>query len=108
MVESFGYTVVTFSSAAELLASGHLYASACLITDVRMPGMDGLELQERLIASGHSIPIIFLTAFPDDRIRERAMIGGAIAFLPKPCRRDELLAHIHKALASRAAGEDSP
>jgi len=108
MVESFGFAVFTFASGAEFLASDRLRDSACVILDVRMPGMNGLELQNRLIASGHSIPTILLTAFPDEKVRDRAMKAGAIAFLSKPCDRDDLLAHIHAALASRTSGGQRP
>jgi len=104
MVESFGYAVVVFASGPEFLGSDRLRDSACLIADVRMPGMNGLELQERVIASGDSIPTIFLTAFPDKKIRDRAMKAGAIAYLSKPCSRGDLLAHIHSALASGTTG----
>jgi DNA-binding response OmpR family regulator len=64
--------------------------------------MSGLDLHDQLIASGHSIPTIFVTAFPYERDRDRAMESGAIAYLSKPCRRDHLLAHIRAALASRS------
>jgi FixJ family two-component response regulator len=105
MVESFGYAVVAFASGAEFLRSDHLRDSGCLlIADVRMPGMNGLELQQRLIMSGNLIPIIFLTAFPDKRARDRAIKAGAIAYLSKPCSRSDLLAHIHSALASGTTG----
>ena len=104
MVESFGYAVVAFASGAEFLRSDRLRDSACLIADVRMPRMNGLELQQRLIMSSNFIPIIFLTAFPDKRARNRAIKAGAIAFLSKPCSRSDLLAHIHSALASGTTG----
>jgi CheY-like chemotaxis protein len=84
MVESLGYTVAAFASGAEFLVSDRLHDSACLIADVRMPVMSGFELHDRMIAAGHSIATIFLTAY-----------------LSKPCRRDELLTHIHSALARR-------
>jgi FixJ family two-component response regulator len=104
MVESFGYAVVAFASGTEFLRSDRLHDSACLIADVRMPAMNGLELQQRLIMSSNFIPIIFLTAFPDKRARNRAIKAGAIAFLSKPCSRSDLLAHIHSALASGTTG----
>ena len=102
MVESFGYTVVAFASGVEFLGSDRLHDSACLIVDVRMPGMSGFELHDRLIAAGHSIPTIFLTAFPDEKGNGRAVKAGAVAYLSKPCHRDELLARIHSALARGA------
>src|SRR5258708_4932911 len=101
MVESFGYTVAAFASGAEFLVSDRLHDSACLIADVRMPGLSGFELHDRLIAAGHSIATIFLTAFPDRKGNDRAIKAGAVAYLSKPCRRDELLRHIHSALARR-------
>lgn len=102
MVESFGYTVAAFASGAEFLASDHLHDSACLIADVWMPGMNGFELYDRLVAAGRSIPTIFLTAFPDEKGNDRAAKAGAIAYLSKPCRRDDLLTRIHSALARGA------
>lgn len=104
MVESFGYAVVAFASGTEFLSSDRLRDSACLIADVRMPGMNGLGLQQRLIMSGNLIPIIFLTAFPDEKARDRAIKAGAIAYLSKPPSRSELLAHIRSALASGTTG----
>jgi len=104
MVESFGYAVVVFASGAEFLGSDRLRDSACLIADVRMPGINGLDLQRQLVALGNLIPIIFLTAFPDEKARDRAIKAGAIAYLSKPCSRSDLLAHIHSALASGTTG----
>jgi FixJ family two-component response regulator len=98
MVESFGYTVATFASGAEFLGADRLRDSACLITDVRMPGMSGFELHDRAVAAGHSIPTIFLTAFPDEKGSYRASKAGAVAYLSKPCHRDDLWARIHAAL----------
>jgi FixJ family two-component response regulator len=100
-VESLGYTVVAFASGPEFLGSDRLHSSACLIVDVRMPGMNGFELHDRLIAAGHSIATIFVTAFPDRKGDDQATKAGAIAYLSKPCHRDVLLTHIHSALARR-------
>jgi FixJ family two-component response regulator len=99
MVESFGYMVAAFASGVEFLGSDRLRDSACLIADVRMPGMSGFELHDRLVAAGHAIPTIFLTAFPDAKGSDRAAKAGAVAYLSKPCTRDALLARIHSALA---------
>ena len=104
MVESLGYAVAAFASAAEFLRSDRVRDSACLIADVRMPGMSGLELQRQLVALGNLIPIIFLTAFPGEKARDRAIKAGAIAYLSKPCSLSDLLAHIHSALASGTTG----
>jgi FixJ family two-component response regulator len=106
MVESLGYTVAAFASGAEFLGSDRLHDSACLIADVRMPGMSGFELHDRLIAAGHLSATIFLTAFPDEKGNDRAKKAGAVAYLAKPCRRDDLVAVIHSALA-RGAGRRS-
>jgi len=97
MVESFGYVVAAFASGVEFLGSDDLHDSGCLITDVRMPGMSGFELHHRLIAAGHSIPTIFLTAFPDEKGNDRAMKAGAVAYLSKLCHRDDLFARIQAA-----------
>ena len=102
MVESLGYTVAAFASGAEFLGSDRLHDSACLITDVRMPSMSGFELHDRLIAAGHLGATIFLTAFPDEKDNDRAKKAGAVAYLAKPCRRDDLVAVIHSILARGA------
>jgi FixJ family two-component response regulator len=98
MVESFGYRVAAFASGVEFLGSDRLRDSACLITDVCMPGMSGFELHSRTVAAGHSIPTIFFTAFPDEKGNDRAAKAGAVAYLSKPCHRDDLQARIHSAL----------
>src|ERR1700758_2117204 len=97
MVESFGYTVAAFASGTEFLGSDRLRDCACLITDVRMPGMSGFELHERAVAAGHPIPTIFLAAFPDQKGNDQATKAGAVAYLSKPCHRDDLQARIHSA-----------
>jgi FixJ family two-component response regulator len=84
LVRSLGWRARTFASSEEFLKSAQLQNTRCLVTDVQMPRVDGLELQRRLIAQGHRIPIIFMTAFPDDAVRTRAMAAGAICFLTKP------------------------
>ena len=98
MVESFGYTVAAFASGVEFLGSDRLHDSACLIKDVRTPGMSGFELHDRLVATGYSIPTIFLTAFPAKKGNDRAIRARAVAYLSKPCHRDDLLARIDSAL----------
>ncbi len=99
MVESFGYAVVTFASGSQFLASNNLHAVACLITDVRMPGMSGFDLHDKLTAATDDVPTIFLSAFPDEKGNDRAMKAGAVAYLSKPCRRNDLLAYIRSAVA---------
>ena len=87
-----------FASAEDFLASESLHATSCLILDVHLPGMNGFELQNRLQAEGHGIPIIFITAHADETSRERALKGGAIEFLSKPVRREPLFNAIRTAM----------
>ncbi len=96
-VRSLGYSASTFASADEFLESEQVGNTSCLITDVRMPGMSGFDLQDRLIARGHSIPIIFITGHPDDSVRKRAMKAGAIGFLAKPVDTEHLIRTLDKA-----------
>jgi len=84
LLQSLGYRAVTFPSAEEFLDSGHVGEVACLITDLQMPGMNGLDLQSQLLAAGYDTPVIFISAFPDERVRTRALNAGAFAFLSKP------------------------
>jgi FixJ family two-component response regulator len=84
LVHSLGYDANTFASAEQFLESGQIDDSSCVISDLQMPGMSGLELQECLRAQGHRVPIIFITAFPRANARQRAFDGGAVAFLTKP------------------------
>ena len=98
LVRSLGYSVSTFGSAEEFLNSEQINDTSCLVTDVQMPGLSGLDLQDRLIASGHRIPIIFITAYSDENVRIRAMKAGALAFLIKPIDPHLLVDHLEKAL----------
>ena len=84
LVRSLGYAVHAYASAESFLLSPHVDDTACVIADIQMPGMTGIELQTHLIANGYRIPTIFITAFPEERIRERAEQAGAIGFLSKP------------------------
>ena len=88
----------TFGSAEEFLNSEQVDDTSCLITDVQMPGLSGIDLQDQLIARGHCIPIIFMTGYPDDNVRARAMKAGAVGFLNKPLDPDHLIGCIEKAL----------
>src|SRR4249920_938193 len=81
LMRSLGYHASAFGSADEFLKSEQISDTSCLITDVQMPGLSGLDLQDRLIARGHRFPIIFITAYSDKNVRMRAMNAGAIAFL---------------------------
>ncbi len=94
-----GYSASLFASADQFLASERVEEASCIITDVQMPGLSGLDLQDRLLAAGYRIPIIFITAFPDENVRRRAMNAGARAFLRKPCKADELIVSLKKALS---------
>src|SRR6185436_15663795 len=84
LVQSLGYITASFVSADQYLASGRVDDTACLITDLQMPDMTGADLQDRLIAHGLDIPIIFVTASGDEAARKRALSAGALAFLCKP------------------------
>jgi FixJ family two-component response regulator len=84
LVRSLGYAVHSFGSAEEFLQSTHINDTCCVIADVQMPGMSGVELQSLLLARGVGMPFIFITAFPDENIRARALKAGAIGFLTKP------------------------
>ena len=84
LVQSFGYATHTFASAVGFLQSADVNDTACVIADIQMPGMSGIELQSFLIAQGRSVPMIFITAFPEESIRSRALKAGAVCFLSKP------------------------
>jgi FixJ family two-component response regulator len=101
LLRSLGFSAYAFASAQEFLSSPRLRETSCLIADVEMPGMTGVELQEYLIDNGHGTPMIFITAFPEDRIRERVMKAGAIDFLTKPFDEPRLLECVERALARR-------
>ena len=107
LVRSLGYTAVTFGSAEEFLSSERMPETSCIIADVQMPGVSGVEMQDRLIAEGHRLPVIFITAFPEDRIRERALEAGAIGYLSKPFNEEHLIGCLDKALGNRAPGRPS-
>jgi FixJ family two-component response regulator len=98
LIESFGFQAAGFESAESLLKSGQLGGTLCLIIDVRMPGMNGLQLQSHLAAAGYKIPIIFITAYDDRESRLRAMQAGAVAFLAKPFTDELLLKTLRSAL----------
>ena len=99
LLKALGFAAEAFLSAEALLHSGALDDIACLITDVQLGGMSGLQLQTRLIELGYRIPIIMITAFPDERIRNRALSAGVVCFLSKPFLKADLLTCIHSALA---------
>jgi FixJ family two-component response regulator len=84
LLSSHGYLVHMFASAEEFLQSARLNDSSCVIADVQMSGMSGLDLLSHMRAQGHAAPFIFITAFPEDSIRARALKAGAVGFLAKP------------------------
>src|SRR5215831_5664118 len=98
LVTSLGFKAYTFASAEQYLDSPHLDDTSCLITDLQMPGLNGIELQQSILARGRHIPMIFVTAFPDERMRARAIEAGALGFLGKPFDSSMLAALIDKAL----------
>jgi FixJ family two-component response regulator len=106
LLESMGFAAHAFASAQEFLLSPWLSDTSCLIADVEMPGMSGVKLQEHLIAHGHTTPMIFITAFPEDRTREQAMKAGAIGFLTKPFDESRLMECVEQALMRRRDGPD--
>jgi FixJ family two-component response regulator len=100
LMTSLGYTVEAFSSAADFLASPLLPATSCLVTDVQMPGMTGVELHKSLIDAGYAIPTIIVTAYPDEVIRNRALKNGVVCYLSKPLDDEHLERCLRSALQS--------
>jgi len=91
LMRSAGLSAEAFASAEDFLASGRLEQTACLVLDVQLPRMTGLELQKHLVDAGASVPIVFITAFEEDHVRTAAIDNGAVAFLNKPLCRGILL-----------------
>jgi FixJ family two-component response regulator len=105
LLRSAGFAVTVFSSAEEFLNSGHLGNSECLILDVRMPEIDGLELQSHLLAQHHETPVIFITAHgSNEELRSQALRNGAVDYLVKPFSEEALLNAIDAALNSKRPG----
>jgi FixJ family two-component response regulator len=100
LMESLGHSVEVFSSAADFLASPRLVDTTCLIADVNMPAMTGIELYRRLIETGRAIPTILVTAYPDDEARARALREGVIGYLRKPVDDEQLKRCLHTAFNS--------
>ena len=99
-MRSLGYSVETFPSAADFLASRRLAETACLIADVHMPAMTGLRLHRRLIEAGYAIPTILVTAYPDEDVKTRALKDGIVCYLRKPVDQEDLLRCVRAALDS--------
>jgi FixJ family two-component response regulator len=101
LLTALGFGVEVFASAEEFLTSGRLHDASCLITDVQLGGMSGVALQGRLTALGSRIPVVVVTAFPDEEIRTQALDAGAVCFLYKPITEEELVTGIRAALDRR-------
>jgi FixJ family two-component response regulator len=101
LVRSLGLVATRFASAEDFLASDDIDETWCLIADVQLPGLSGIELQSRLRADGRRTPVIFITAFPEDDIRIRAFAAGAFGFLSKPYDPDTLVDCLDRALGTR-------
>jgi FixJ family two-component response regulator len=100
LLRSLGYSVEVFSSAADFLASHRRAETACLVADVHMPAMTGLELYRHLIEGGGPIPTILVTAYPDDDVRVRALNDGVVCYLRKPVDEDDLIRCLRAAFQS--------
>ena len=107
LMRSLGYDVAAFPSAADFLASPRLTETACLIADVHMPAMTGLELYEHLIGAGYAIPTILVTAYPDDADRSRTLNDGIVCYLQKPVDETRLLQCLRAALPSGEPPEEN-
>ena len=106
LMRSLGYAVDVFASAAEFLASARLVDTACLIADVQMPAMTGIELHRHLIEAGYAIPTILLTAYPNDVARARALQDGVVCYLPKSVDEKHLICCLRVALRMDASPEE--
>lgn len=100
LLEAAGLRTATFSDAASFLSSAGRHSIACLVTDVRMPGMSGLDLYDELVASGDRIPTVLITAYPNDALHARARKAGVVSCLSKPFAPEELLDCVRDALAT--------
>jgi FixJ family two-component response regulator len=107
LMRSFGYTVEAFPSAVDFLASPLVAETACLIADVNMPAMTGIELRRHLIAAGRAIPTILVTAYPNDVDRARALNDGVVCYLRKPVNEQELVRWVRAALTTGDSPQES-
>ena len=101
LLTSLGYTVKAFASATDFLKSPFVAKTDCLVADVQMPGMTGVELHKHLVGAGHAIPTILVTAYPNEAVRSRALKDGVVCYLPKPV--DD--AHLERCLRAALSGE---
>jgi FixJ family two-component response regulator len=108
LVKSMGLEAETFERGEHFLQSKEIDRTSCLITDMRMDGMSGLELHDRLVESGRQIPTIVITAFPKDRDRQRALRSGVLCYLAKPFDEQQLVNCITSALDAGASGGATP
>ena len=107
LVSSFGYAVHAFASAEAFLQSAQLLHTSCVIADVRMPEMSGVELQSHLRNQGNQVPFIFMTAVPEERIRRQALSEGAICFMAKPFDESTLISCLDTAVERHRSGTSS-
>jgi FixJ family two-component response regulator len=107
LIMLLGYTVEAFPSAADFLASHVLPETACLVTDVNMPGMTGVELHRHLVDAGYAIPTILVTAYPDEVVRDQALKDGVVCYLSKPVDDDHLERCLRSALEPDTPLEES-
>jgi len=106
LLTSLGYAVETFPAAADFLASPLLTATACLVSDIQIPGMSGIELHRHLVDTGRAIPTILVTAYPDEVVRRRALKDGVVCYLSKPVDHDHLKRCLRAALESAKPHEE--
>ncbi|MDB5639834.1 MAG: two-component system response regulator, partial [Bradyrhizobium sp.] len=107
LLRSLGYIVHVFPSAEAFLQSAQLGNTWCVIADVRMPAMSGVELQSRLRGEGCRVPFVFITAVPEESVRARALEDGAICFLTKPFDEENLISCLGRAVESHRGGSGS-
>src|SRR5215204_5450057 len=108
LMESLGYTVEAFSSAADFIASPHLIETDCLIADIQMPAMSGVELYRHLVDAGFAVPTILVTAHPDAADRARALDEGVVCYLRKPVDEEHLMHCLRSALSLAELPDEDP
>jgi FixJ family two-component response regulator len=108
LIRSVGFAVKVFASAEEFLNSDHPRDTDCLLLDVRLPGMNGIELHRHLVASQYEIPVVFITAHgSEEGVRSQALRNGAVDYLIKPLSEDAVLDAVHKALSAKELNRDN-